>query len=153
MGRPPKPAELKRATGRAPGRDSGGRKLPALAAVTALPMSTHIPDAPLSLGAEGRRLWERSWSNAITWLSSDSDWDAIENACHIADDLHTARMKYRATLEAADGRVLVQLNRAFADALSALGFDPVSRSRLGVAEVKVVSELDKLIAKRQERAR
>ena len=57
--------------------------------------------------------------------------------------------KNRATLEAADGRLLVHLNKSFVDSLSALGFDPVSRTRLGVAEVKRVSALDELLAKRQ----
>jgi hypothetical protein len=76
---------------------------------------------------------------------------AIENAAKLADDLQMARNKYRATLDAADGRLLVHINKSFVDALSALGFDPTSRSRLGVAEVKRVSALDELIAKRQKK--
>ena len=56
-----------------------------------------------------------------------------------------------ATLEGADARAYVSLNEAFAKALASLGFDPVSRSRLGVAEVQRVSALDQLLAKRQKR--
>jgi hypothetical protein len=37
--------------------------------------------------------------------------------------------------------------------LTSLGFDPVSRSRLGVAEVRVATSIDKLLEKRQNRAK
>lgn len=150
MGRPPKPSEVKRVTGRTPSTDSGGRQLTKLSAVATLPMADNTPNEPAGLGEAGKEVWQSAWSTAITWLSPDSDFRAIEHACRIADDLAAARSKYRATLEAADGRVLVALNKSYADALSALGFDPVSRSRLGVAEVKRVSALDKLIADRQK---
>jgi hypothetical protein len=145
-GRPPKPAELKRITG-----NPGKRKLPELSVVTVLPMASSVPDAPEGLGAEGTELWEKAWSHAITWLSTSSDIHAIENAARLADDLAFARKKYRATLEPADGRLLVHLNKAFVDALSSLGFDPTARSRLGVAEVKAISAIDKLLAKREAR--
>jgi hypothetical protein len=54
-GRPPKPLEQRRRTGRSPGRDSGGRPLPDGATVTALPGvmqpdgSLQIPHAPAAL--------------------------------------------------------------------------------------------------------
>ena len=145
-GRPPKPAELKRITG-----NPGKRKLPELSVVTVLPMASSVPDAPEGLGVEGTELWEKAWSHAITWLSTSSDIHAIENAARLADDLAFARKKYRATLEPADGRLLVHLNKAFVDSLSSLGFDPTARSRLGVAEVKAISAIDKLLAKREAR--
>jgi len=144
-GRPPKPVELKRALG-----NPGQRKLPALAEVTPLPMADRTPPTPEGLGEEGIALWNGAWDHAITWLSPASDYSAIENAARLADDLAASRKKYRATLESADGRLLVHLNKQFVDALSALGFDPVSRTRLGVAEVKRVSALDQLIQKRQQ---
>lgn len=150
-GRPPKPMELKRATGRAPGRDSGGRKLNELSVVTPLPMAEKIPDAPAMLGADGAQLWQRVWDQAITWLSPLSDINAIENACKLADAVAAARVKYMATLEAADARAYVAINKSFTDALASLGFDPVSRSRLGVAEVKKMSALEQLVANRQQR--
>lgn len=104
------------------------------------------------LGPDGLRLWERVWDSAITWLSPQSDRDAIENAAKLADAVSAARTKYMATLESADARAYVQLNKSFTDALASLGFDPVSRSRLGVAEVQRVSAIDKLLAKRSERS-
>jgi phage terminase small subunit len=151
MGRPPKPLEQKRMTGRHPGVDSGGRKLPEVASVTALPMADGVPDPPADLLLDGRRLWERAWGAAITWLSPDSDMEAVENACRLADDLAVARRRYRATSDPTDGRVVVQLAKSVSDALSVLGFDPTARSRLGVAEVKRASALEQLIATRQAR--
>jgi len=151
MPRPPKPAEVKRATGRTPGHDSGGRPLKELSVVTPLPMAIKKPEPPEMLGPEGNKLWDRVWDSAITWLSPQSDMSAIENACLLADAVTHARTKYMATLEGADARAYVSLNEAFAKALASLGFDPVSRSRLGVAEVQRVSALDQLLAKRQKR--
>ena len=146
-GRPPKPAELKRATG-----NPGKRPLQELAAVTPLPMARRVPDAPAGLGDEGVKLWNSAWGLAITWLSPDSDTLAIEQAARLADDVAAARARYRATTDPADGRVLVNLSKAYGDALSALGFDPTSRSRLGVAEVRKMSALDELLERRQQRA-
>ena len=143
-GRPPKPTELKRVTG-----NPGKRALPELAAVTPLPMAIKIPDPPVDLGVEGKRAWQNCWSLAITWLSPDSDIQAITNVCRLADDLQAARNKFHATLDNGDGRLVATLSKSFTDALTSLGFDPVSRSRLGVAEVKRVSALDQLIQKRQ----
>jgi hypothetical protein len=145
-GRPPKPAELKRVTG-----NPGKRKLPELSVVQTIPMASSVPDAPEGLGADGVAIWEAAWGSAITWLSPVSDYHAIENAARLADDLALARKKYRATLEPGDGRLLVHINKAFVDSLSALGFDPTARSRLGVAEVKAISAIDKLLAKREAR--
>jgi len=145
-GRPPKPAELKRITG-----NPGKRPLPDLAVITTLPMAHTTPEPPADLGKDGVALWNAAWGEAISWLSPTSDAHAIENAARLADDVASARQKYRATLEPADGRLLVHLNKAFVDSLSSLGFDPTSRSRLGVAEVKKISAIDKLLAKREAR--
>jgi hypothetical protein len=109
------------------------------------------PEAPAMLGEDGKLFWNRIWDNAITWLSPVSDLSAIENAAKLADAVTAARTKYMATLESADGRAYVQINKAFTDSLASLGFDPVSRSRLGVAEVKRVSAIDQLLEKRLNR--
>lgn len=148
VGRPPKPVELKRLLG-----NPGQRPLPDLDNVTHLPMAKEIPPAPEGLGVQGINLWDRAWSMAITWLSPDSDIDAIKNAAFLADANEAARNKYMNTLEANDARAFVQVNKAFTDALSSLGFDPVSRSRLGVAEVRAATSIDKLLERRQNRAK
>lgn len=148
MARKPQPAEIKRATGRTPDTDSGGRKLKPLAQVTQLPMATEIPEPPADLQDAGRELWGKAWQRAITWLSPLSDVQAIEHACRLSDDLALARNRYRATLEPQDGRLVVALAKSLSDALASLGFDPSSRSRLGVEVTRNDSAIDKLKAKR-----
>ena len=145
-GRPPKPTELKRALG-----NPGKRSLPKLSVVTPLPMAVEIPAPPEGLQDCGIKLWNSAWNFAITWLSPLSDVEAITNAARLADVSNAARIKYMATLEANDARAFVAVNKAFVDSLSTLGFDPTSRSRLGVAEIKAVSAIDKLTAKREAR--
>ena len=147
-GRPPKPAEHHRLVGRANGtKRADGRPLPEV--VVALPMATGVPEPPADLLLDGRRLWERAWGAAITWLSPDSDMEAVEQACRLADDLAAARARYRATTDPSDGRMVKNFDDALASALSRLGFDPTARARLGVAEVKRASALEELLAKRR----
>jgi hypothetical protein len=55
-GRPRKPIEQKRKTGRTPTTDSGGRKLPDVQKITVLPMADGIPTPPMDLGLEGKSL-------------------------------------------------------------------------------------------------
>jgi hypothetical protein len=150
-GRPRKPIEQKRKTGRTPNTDSGGRRLPAVSNVTILPMADGIPTPPMDLGIAGRELWEKAWDRAITWLSPTSDVKQVELACRIADDLSLARTIYNTTRDSQDGRLVVALNKSYSDALSSLGFTPVSRSQLGVAEVKRVSALEQLIATKRNK--
>jgi hypothetical protein len=77
--------------------------------------------------------------------------EQVEEAARLADDLAACRTRYRATLDPSDLRGLVAASKQFTDALSALGFNPTARARLGVAEVKRVSALEELVAKRQKR--
>ena len=143
-GRPPKPLEIKRRTGRTPGTDSGGRPLPALADVVHLPQADGMPDFPADLDQAGQDLWRRIWQEGITWISPKSDMQAAEEACRAADDVAAARRRYRATTDPKDAAALVSLGKRLDDALSMLGFNPTARSRLGVAEVTRVSKLDAL---------
>lgn len=147
-GRPPKPIEQKRLTGRTSSTDSGGRPLPATADVVALPMADGVPEPPTDLGLDGARMWRRAWGEAITWLSPDSDMEAVEQACRVVDDVAVARERYRATRDPGDLRGLVAIQKLLHESLSVLGFDPTARSRLGLAEVKRVSKLDELRARR-----
>jgi hypothetical protein len=139
MGRPPKPNEVKRRTGN-PGR----RPLPKEGQVVSLPAASTPPVCPDDFGSDAERLWRRAWDAAITWLSPHSDLEAVEQACRLADDLAIARARYRVSLASDDGRLIVALQKQLAASLSSLGFDPVSRTRLGVAEVTRVSKLQKL---------
>ena len=149
----PQPIELKKAKGRTSKTDSGGRPLSKFAVITQLPQTLDIPEPPASLGVDGVRFWERAWGAAITWISKDVDREAIENAAKLADASAAAFKKYMATLEGADARALVSINDAYTKSLSALGFDPTSRSRLGVAEIRIVSKLEQLAHSRNSGAK
>lgn len=152
MGRPPKPIEHHRRVGRANGaKKADGRPLPVLAEVVALPQAAGMPDFPAGLGEDGQGLWRRIWQDGITWISPQTDIAQAEEACRALDDVQSARRRYRATTDPSDARALVALGKRLDEALSALGFTPTARSRLGVAEVRRVSALDELIAKRETR--
>jgi hypothetical protein len=58
-----------------------------------------------------------------------------------------------ATLDNADAKAYVAINKAYTDALASLGFDPLSRSRLGVAEVRAATSIDLLLERRANRAK
>jgi phage terminase small subunit len=143
---------VKRRRGRTADTDSGGRKLAIVAEVVALPQAAGMPDFPAELDDDGKILWRRIWAEAITWVSPLTDIAMAEEACRAIDDVQAARRRYRATTEPADARALVALGKRLDEALSALGFTPTARSRLGVAEVKRASALDELIAKRSARS-
>lgn len=129
----------------------GKRALPAPSNVIALPAADGVPDYPDGLEAEGRLLWERLWKAAAIWLSPATDIATVQMACELADGVGIARRKYLATHDAPDARAWVQINSEFRATLSALGFDPTARARLGVAEVKAASRLDQLIERHQRR--
>lgn len=142
-GRPPAPIEHHRLVGRANGtKKADGRPLPAV--VMKLPQADGTPDFPDGLGEDGQRLWRRIWQQGITWISPQSDIEAAEEACRATDDVAAARRRYRATTEPTDARALVALGKRLDEALSAIGFTPVARTRMGVAEVTRVSKLDEL---------
>jgi hypothetical protein len=145
-GRPPVPTEVKRKRG----TDRPDRT-PAVGSVVALPPAKGVPAYPADLGLAGRRFWDRAWAAAITWLSPDSDGEAIEEAARLADDVDRARQRYRATSDPADMRALVLASKQFMEVLSSLGFNPTARTRLGVAEVKRVSALEQLLERQQQR--
>jgi hypothetical protein len=147
-GRPPKPNELKRLMG-----NPGNHPLPDLNVITHLPMAREIPTPPENLKDSGLDLWNRAWGIAITWLSPVSDIESVKNAAHLADANEAARDRYMISTEPADAKAYVAINKAYTDSLTSLGFDPVSRSRLGVAEVRAATSIDKLLEKRERRAK
>jgi hypothetical protein len=119
--------------------------------VIALPGAIGTPTPPGSLGLEGLSLWKQIWDGGPLWLSPRTDMAAIEEACRLEDDIALARERYRATRDPKDARALVALNRSLTAGLSSLGFDPAARTRLGVAEVKAASAIDKLLARQERR--
>lgn len=148
-GRPPAPIEHHRRVGRANGtKKANGGSLPAIGEVVVLPQADGLPDFPVGLEDAGQTMWRRIWQDGLTWISPQTDIALAEEACRAIDDVAAARRRYRATTDPKDAAALVALGKRLDEALSALGFTPTARSRLGVAEVKRVSALERL---RQER--
>lgn len=160
-GRPPKPTEVKRALG-----NPGHRPLPSPAKPgEGLTPVTSIPAMP-SLGLDGSVLWERLWKAGIKWLSPDGDYAVMELLCRATDESEFLR---RALSLGEVPRHYVLPNGSFVSHpyvtqlkelraqmtawLSALGFSPTDRARLGLAEVRTLDALDEIQRRRDERLR
>lgn len=70
--------------------------------------------------------------------------DRVVHACQLADGFAVAHQRYMATTDPRDAGAVIKFSHELGVALSDLGFTPVARSRLGVAEVKKMSKLDEL---------
>ncbi len=138
MAPPRKPLEAKRRVGRTLNTDSGGRPLPtreSLAAVPAVePEIRHLTPADAM---------ERVLAEGVHWLGQ-TDGPTLALAREALEDYTRARLArdIKLTLAARD-----QVMKLF----SKLGFDPDARARLGLAEVKAQSKVEKIIARRRSR--
>ena len=148
-GRPPFPVERHKLRGTYR-RDRHDRR-----GVVLLPTVDDPPDPPRPLGPAGRKLWDRVWSAGKSWLSPGSDLDAVLLLCESMDERVMLRihvLRADDTFDYRDRQALRSLDEQVARLFSALGFTPVDRSRLGVAEVRRASALDDLLARRGDDA-
>ena len=148
VGRPPRPVEQKRRTGRSPGRDSGGRKLPDRDNVVALAsVAGRVPDPPASLGDVGRERWQRLWREAGAWLSPGVDWHILVRMCEAEDlrqGMRVALAEEGFTVTGSMGQMrpnpLLDKLRALDEQLTKYeqlcGLTPSDRGRMGVGEVQ-----------------
>ena len=145
MGRPPKPIEQKRLTG-----NPGKRALPKEGSLVLLPSMYEMPEPPRQLLTQAAKdLWERTWSMGQTWLSPSTDIELLLITCELIDERWNLRIKVLQDNRPEERRGLRELEKQIVNNLSLLGFTPTDRSRLGVAEVKRVSKLEELRAKRE----
>jgi len=144
-GRPPKPTEVKRALG-----NPGKRALPNPKEIVALPAITDTPDPSRPLGSHGKQFWDRVWQMGSSWISSNTDYEAMLMTAEMIDERWNLRVKVMTDGQARDRRALRDLDRAIQSQLSLLGLTPADRSRLGVAEVKKMSKLAELRSMRNE---
>jgi hypothetical protein len=145
-GRPSKPIEQKRLLGN-PGR----RPLPAQGALQILPGITKIPDPSRPLLKYGRELWEKVWEQGLNWISPNTDFEILLMTCEMIDERWNLRVKVMQTDDVRLRRGLRELDRQIISNLSLLGFTPSDRSKLGVAEVKAMSKLEELMARKEQR--
>lgn len=159
-GRPPKPTEQKRALG-----NPGGRALPdaPLPGEGILP-ATSIPAGP-EFARPGSELWARVWSAGRSWLSTAADFDVVVLLCHAADEAEELRLglavgDFPRFYSLPNGSEvthpavtqLKELRVQMTSWLSALGFSPADRARLGVGEVRPADFMDELERRRRGRA-
>lgn len=151
-GRPSKPLEQKRLTGRTSNTDSGGRPLPAPRTSVPADAATGVPRAPSGLGKRGALEWRKVWTAGKGWLKPAQDYPWVEMSARAWDDIDA----FRAAI-AEDGLVLrddygksiahpliAEVRRAEATiqkCLSMIGFSPSDRARLGWTEVQTASKL------------
>ena len=145
-GRPSKPTEQKRLLGN-PGR----RPLPDQGAMQILPAITDIPEPSRPLLKYGRELWDKVWQQGLNWISPNTDFEILLMTCEMIDERWNLRVKVMQTDDVRLRRGLRELDRQIISNLSLLGFTPSDRSRLGVAEVKAMSKLEELMARKEKR--
>ncbi len=152
-GPPKKPLEQRRAHGRSPGRDSGGRKLPDAGNVVALRgVEGRLPPLPDTLAPEkaGALRWAAIWSEA-TWLAPATDRDVVTRLCEqeqLREAMKGALADEGFYVKGSMGQLrpnpLLSHIRATEAQILALekecGLTPSSRGSLGVAEVKQAEE-------------
>jgi phage terminase small subunit len=144
MPNPPKPNEIKRKTG-----NPGKRRLAKPINVVALPMAQEPPEPPRPLGPEGLKLWKRVWEAGRAWISPNSDIEHVLIMCETMDERSQLRLNVLRGADWRDRVALRSIDSQLASMLSALGFNPIDRSRLGIAEVQAQSKIDQLMARRR----
>jgi hypothetical protein len=145
-GRPQKPIEQKRLLGN-PGR----RPLPEQGALQILPGISETPEPSRPLLKYGRELWDKVWEQGLNWISPNTDFEILLMTCEMIDERWNLRVKVMQTDDARLRRGLRELDRQIISNLSLLGFTPSDRSKLGVAEVKAMSKLEELMARKEQR--
>lgn len=157
-GRPPKPTEQKRLLGK-----PGHHPLPQTSVVIAPALDPNV--IPFDGDTEGDRLIRGILAaGAIHWISRGDQMGTVT----LLRDGWNERLKLRAAVmgDPPDGldpksliawfattrRDLRDLERQITSWLSLLGLTPTDRARLGVAEVKAQSTLERLAAERASQA-
>lgn len=159
-GRPAKPVEAQRALG-----NPGHRSIPAAPLPgDGIQSNGSVPAMP-ALGLTGAALWNHVWDAGRQWLAPEADRTIVTLLCQAQDELETIRTalatgEVERTYVSTNGTIvshpyiaqIKDLRVQMTSWLSALGFSPADRARLGLAEVRVRDELDDLVRRRNERA-
>jgi P27 family predicted phage terminase small subunit len=144
MGRPRKPIIEKKLTGRKPGADSAGRKLP-----PEPQYAKQLPNPPATLKGEGLKEWKRlSFKMIEQGVLTEGDWavflqycDAIQRRFDIGKEQNKEKIGSEEwhKLDRAWDRVDKQLTKAITE----LGLSPVTRSKVALRKEKATKPSDK----------
>lgn len=138
-GRPPKPLEQHKRTGTWNATRHGKRQGAELAAVEPVSSEPYEHDA--------LDVFVQIMESGAPWLART---DAVRLAMLRQSLEERARLVLVAEASTEARKQLRELNKEVSEWLSLLGFDPSARARLGLAEVKAASALEKLQAKRDK---
>lgn len=120
--------------------------------VYAIPQTTEPPLPSRRLEESGLELWNRAWQLGREWISEKSDLHLLLMTCEQLDERDELRAYVLDNIEAWHERAaLRQLEKEIASNLSSLGFTPVDRMKLGVAEVVTKSKLEELMERKANR--
>jgi P27 family predicted phage terminase small subunit len=94
-----------------------------------------VPAAPSSLKQSGKRTWKLMWENGRAWLGP-SDEIVVRLACEQVDELvslrrSAAQLKHP-ELRLKYLRAVQESEKALLQTVSALGFTPTARAKLGL---------------------
>jgi hypothetical protein len=142
MPNPPKPIEQKRKLG-----NPGKRPLPDKGTLIALPMAMETPAPLRPLGLEGQKMWERIWEAGRAWISLTTDIEHVMILCETMDERVQLRDIVFKGGEWRDRVALRQLDTQITGMLSLIAFNPVERSRLGLAEVQAQTRIQELMTR------
>ena len=153
MPNPPKPAEKKRKAG-----NPGKRKLPEPVAIT---LAQEVaPAPPDGLSEAGSVVWRRAWEAGSDWLAP-GDVTILELLCRQVDEIARWQEivdREGVTFETKGGMIRVhpavaqvrELEQRVVTNLGLCGFTPADRARLGLTEVRKLSGLAELAARRAD---
>lgn len=142
MPNPPKPLELKKQLG-----NPGKRAMPK--PLEYVEGGYVAPQRPLEFA--GKQLWDSAMTTGANWIARNTDTQLLLLTCEQMDRRNDLISKIEETSEWRLYRALHDLEKMIASNLGMLGFTPADRTRMGVAEVKVASKLEELMAKKQAR--
>lgn len=139
-GRPPKPLEQHKRTGTWNATRHGKRQGAELTAVEPVASEPYEHDAA--------DVFTQIMEAGAAWLART---DAVRLAMLRESLQERSRLLPVAESSTEARKQLRDLNKEISEWLSVLGFDPAARARLGLAEVKAQSVIEKLQAKRDKR--
>lgn len=111
----------------------------------------NAPEPLRRLEESGLQLWNQVWSQKQTWLK-ETDIELLQLVCEQMDERDVLRVFVLDNVEAWHERAALRLlEKQIKENLVELGFTPTARQKLGIQEVKAMSKLDALMARKEQR--
>ena len=126
---------------------------PRLAALPASagPSTSPVPPAPPAMGPVALRAWSRIWRVAGSAYQPATDFDVVEVYCGLLQDRADLRrivaeeghVLPSGNMAAPAARLLSDVEKRIVTLSDRLGLNPEARMRMGLTQMKAISELDR----------